>query len=224
LRLQLWDIDMKKGLPIAAAFLAVVLAGPLKGRASDHADGPQTALDLSADITDLYTFTSPKDPSKLVLVLNVHSLAISHTTFSDAVEYKFRIRQADGTTLKPGSKEQNITCTFTGGNLFDANQKATCTFDLEGGSDVVTFDTRSDDYKAGGSGQKDDIKVFAGVRSDTWFLDLARTVHFSEGKEIFSKDGHNGLEGTNVLSIVVEMDKRRVGGPLLAVTAQTVRK
>jgi len=216
---------MKKGLPIAAAFLAVVLAGPLKGRASDHADGPQTALDFSADLTDLYSFTSPKDPNKLVLVMNVHSLAVSHTTFSDAVDYKFRIREvADAKALKPGSKEQDITCTFAGGNLFNPNQKATCTFDLAGGSEVVTFDTRGDDYRAGGHGQKSDIKVFAGVRSDTWFLDLKRTVHFSEGQEIHSKEGHNGLEGTNVLSIVVELDKRRVGGPLLAVTAQTVRK
>lgn len=215
---------MKKGLPIAAAFLAVILAGPLKGRASDHADGPKTALDMSADLTDLYTFTSPKDPSKLVLVLNVHALATSHTTFSDAVDYKFRIRQADAKTLKPGSREQDITCTFQGGGLFDSTQDATCVFDLEGGTETVTFKTRGDDaYRAGGVGQKDDLKVFAGVRSDTWFLDLGRTVGFSKGDDVYSKEGSNGLEGKNTLSIVVELDKRRVGGPLLAVTSQTVR-
>ena len=32
----------------------------------------------------------------------------------------------------------------------------------------------------------------------------------------------NGLQGQNVLSIVVEIDKARLGGPMLAVTAQTV--
>lgn len=216
---------MKKGLPIAAAFLAVILAGPMQGRASDHADGPKTLLDLSADLTDLYTFTSPKDPSKLVLILNVHSLATSHTTFSDAVDYKFRIRQVDGKTLKPGAKEQDITCTFEGGNLFDSTQDATCVLHLDGGTETVKFQTRGDEaYRAGGGGQKDDIKVFAGVRSDTWFLDLGRTVSFSKGENIHSKEGTNGLEGKNVLSIAVELDKRRVGGPLLAVTAQTVRK
>lgn len=216
---------MKKGLPIAAAFLAVVLAGPLKGRASDHADGPKTAIDLAADLTDLYTFTSPKDPNKLVLIMNVHALANSHTTFSDAVDYKIRIRQADGKTLKPGSKEQDITCTFAGGSMFDSTQDATCVLSLEGGTETVKFKTRGDDdFRAGGVGQKDDIKVFAGVRSDTWFLDLKRTVSFSKGENIYSKEGHNGLDGSNTLSIVVELDKRRVGGPLLAVTAQTVRK
>lgn len=218
---------MKKGLPIAAAFLAVVLAGPLKSRASDHIDGPKTGLDLSADLTDMYSFTSPKDPQKLVLVLNVHGLATSHTTFSNAVDYKFRIREvADAKTLKPGAKEQTITCNFTGGNpitIINSTQQATCKLDLEGGSDTVSFATRSDQFKAGGTGQKDDIKIFAGVRSDTWFLDLGRTVGFSDGKDVQSKVGSNGLKGSNILSIVVEMDKRRVGGPLLAVSAQTVR-
>lgn len=215
---------MKKGLPIAAAFLAVILAGPMKGRASDHADGPKTALDLAADLTDLYTFTSPKDANKIVFVLNVHALANSHTTFSDAVEYKLRVRQVNATTLTPGQDEQAITCTFAGGSLFDSTQRASCVLALAGGTETVTFDTRGDDHRAGGVGSRDDIKVFAGVRSDTWFLDLKRTVGFSKGEDIRSKVGHNGLDGSNVLSIVIEMDKRRVGGPLLAVTAQTVRK
>lgn len=217
---------MKKGLPIAAAFLAVILAGPMKGRASDHLDGPTTALDPTADLTDMYSFTSPKDPSKLVLVLNADGLAGRHTAFSNAVDYKFRIREvADAKTLKPGAKEQTITCSFSGSTLFDSTQQAKCDFALEGGNDTVTFSTRSDAYTAGGVGQKGDIKVFAGVRSDTWFLDLGRTVGFSDGKDVKSlAKGKNGLQGFNVLSIVVELDKRRVGGPLLAVSAQTVRK
>ncbi len=218
---------MKRGLPVAAAFLAVILAGPMKGRASDHADGPKTALDGAADISDLYTFTSPKDPNKIVFILNTHAFFTSSgTQFSDAVEYKIRIREADGKTLTPGTKEQDITCTFKGGGLFSSTQDATCTFDLEGGSDTVTFKTRSEggEYLAGGVGTKDDIKVFAGVRSDTWFLDLGRTVAFSKGERIYEKTGKNGLEGHNALSNVIEMDKRRVGGPLLAVTSQTVRK
>jgi hypothetical protein len=215
---------MKKGLPIAAAFLAVLLAGPTNGQASDHIDGPQTGLDLDADLTDFYSFTSPKDPSKLVLVLNVRGLATSRTMFSDALEYKFNIREvADAKTLKPGNQAQTITCTFQGGNLIDTTQDASCSFDLKTGKDVVTFQTRSDDYQAGGVGRNKDLSVFAGTRSDTWFLDLKRTVAFSNGENIHSKDGSNGLHGQNVLSIVVEMDKSRVGGPLLAVNGQTVR-
>src|SRR6185437_1291339 len=117
---------MKRGLPFAAAFCAVILAGPTIGRASDHIDGPQTAVDIAADLTDLYSFTSPQDPNKLVLVMNVHGLAGSGTMFSDAVQYSFRIRPIDDAkTLHPGSSESNVTCTFAGGSIFDSNQTAT---------------------------------------------------------------------------------------------------
>lgn len=215
---------MKRGLPFAAAFTAVILAGPTLSRASDHLDGPETALDQAADISDMYSFTSPQDPTKLVLVMNVHGYAGEGTEFSDAVQYRFRIREVDPSTMKPGASEQDVTCTFAGGGFFDATQDATCRFDLQGGSDTVTFKTRGDGkFRAGGAGAKGDLQAFAGVRSDTWFLDLGRVLAFNQGKKVDQTPGSNGLANTNVLSIVVEMDKRRVGGPLLAVTAQTVR-
>lgn len=215
---------MKRGLPFAAAFAAVVLAGPTISRASDHLDGPQTALDQTADLSDFYSFTSPQDPNKLVLVMNVHGYAGEGTQFSDAVQYRFRIREVNPSTMKPGTREQNITCTFGAGGFFDATQDATCQFNLNSGSDSVTFKTRGDDkFRAGGTGSKGDLQVFAGVRSDTWFLDLGRVLAFNQGKKVDQTPGSNGLANTNVLSIVVEMNKDRVGGPLLAVTSQTVR-
>jgi hypothetical protein len=215
---------MKRGLPFAAAFIAVILAGPTISRASDHLDGPQTALDQAADLSDMYSFTSPQDPNKLVLVMNAHAYAGEGTQFSDAVQYKFRIREVDPATKKPGSREQSIVCTFGTGGWFDATQDATCQFNLKSGSDTVTFKTRGNDqFQAGGSGSKGDLQAFAGVRSDTWFLDLGRVLSFNQGKKVDQTPGSNGLANTNVLSIVVELNKSRVGGPLLAVTSQTVR-
>ena len=67
-------------------------------------------------------------------------------------------------------------------------------------------------------------RVFAGVRSDPWFLDLGKTVAFDKGQHIQKAGGSNGLHGQNILSIVVEIDKSKLNGPLLAITAQTVRK
>jgi hypothetical protein len=199
------------------------------GMASDHVDGLKTAIDNAADLTDLYTFVSPKDSTKLVLVLNVHGTASRSSRFSNAVDYKFRIRPVDPATLLPvgGAKaEKSVTCAFSGGIPFvDANQHATCVLDFGATKETVTFDTRSDKFTAGGSGQHGSTKVFAGVRSDSWFLDGAKTI-----KYVFTNDpvppepGKNLLQGQNVLSIVVEADKARFGGPLLAVTAQTVRR
>ena len=219
----------KKGLPFALAFLAVVLAGPVTSRASDHIDGLKTAVDIGADLTDVFTFTSPRDPNKLVLIMNVHGLAYSGSRFSNAVDYKFRIRPIDDrTTLTPSSdprREQSITCTFSGGTfVINARQRATCAFNFGNGTESVAFDTRSNDFKAGGFGQRDGLKVFAGVRSDSWFLDLGKTLKYNASLPVLQTSGVNGLQGQNVLSIVVEVDKARLAGPLLAVTAQTVRK
>jgi hypothetical protein len=221
---------MKRGLPFAAAFVAVLLAGPSTSRASDHVDGVKTALDRGGDITDLYAFTSPKDANKMVLVMNTRSLATSMSRFSDAVEYKFRIRPiGDAAKLTPStdaSKEQVITCTFEGGLPFvAAKQRAKCKLALARGTETIEFETRgAEGVRAGGTAQKGDIRVFAGARSDTWFLDLGKTIKVNKGERVANSSGKNGLEGTNVLSIVVEFDKSRLGTSLIAVTGQTVRK
>ncbi len=221
---------MKKGLPFAGAFLAVVLAGPQTSKASDHIDGIKTAIDNAADITDLYTFTSPRDPNKVVMIMNVHGIAWSGSRFSNAVDYKIRIRPVvNAQTLAPSMdsrQEQSIVCWFSGGMfIVDGRQHATCQLKLAGGTEMITFDTRGGaGVKAGGIGQKDDIKVFAGVRSDSWFLDLGKVLKYNNNLPVPALPGVNGLQGQNVLSIVVELDKRRLGGPMLAVTAQTVRK
>lgn len=38
---------------------------------SDHVDGPRQIGDLPADLTDLFAFTSPENPSRTVLGANV---------------------------------------------------------------------------------------------------------------------------------------------------------
>lgn len=218
----------KKGLPFAGAFLAVVLAGPTTSNASDHVDGLKTGIDIAADITDLYSFTSPRDPNKVVMIMNTHGLAWSGSRFSNAVDYKLRIRPVDPATLKPRADlEQTIVCTFTGGTfLVNGNQHATCKLSFGNGSEeTVAFDTRGGPgFKAGGMGEKGDIKIFAGVRSDSWFLDLGKVITLNKGEAISSGPGSNGLQGHNILSIAIEMDKRRLAAPMVAVTAQTVRK
>src|SRR4051812_3224002 len=130
---------MKKVLATAVPLLALMLASESPSQASDHVDGLKTAIDISADVTDMFSFTAPDDPNKLVLIMNVHGFALSRSRFSNAVDYKFRIRPIDDAkTLTPSTdarREQTITCSFTGGLLIiEPKQKATCKFDLAGGS------------------------------------------------------------------------------------------
>lgn len=222
-------VTMKRLGVAAFAFASITIGSSSPSQASDHIDGLKTALDNSADITDVFTFVSPNDPNKLVLIMNVHTLAIGGSKFSNAVDYKFRIRPiANAQTLAPStdpSKEQIISCSFSGGSLFNSNQRATCTFLFGSDSrESITFDTRGPSFYAGGSGERNGIKVFAGVRSDPWFLDLGKTVKLNGGHQVSQGPGANGLWGQNILSIAIELDKDRLNGPLLAVTAQTVRK
>lgn len=217
---------MKKlGLALGAA---AALCAPTPSHASDHVDGLTTAIDYAADTTDLYAFTSPKNPDSLVLVMNVHGFAGKGSTFSNAVDYKLRIRPiVDTQSLAPStdqSREQSVVCTFTGGGLFDSNQRASCVFNLVDGTETLTFHTRTAGYKSGGSAQQGELRAFAGVRSDTWFLDLGRTLKFNAGSQVDQTPGKNGLAGTNILSIVVEVPKSRLSGSMLAVVGQTVRK
>jgi hypothetical protein len=198
-----------------------------ESRASDHIDGLKTALDNSADLTDLFVFVAPEDPTKLVLIMDVNTLASGISEFSDAVNYSFRIRPVDPTSLTPSSdptQEVSIVCTFAGGTpLIDPTQTATCTFNFVDGPESLSFSTRAGNYQAGGDGQTNDVRAFAGVRSDPWFLDLAKTLAVNQGLSMTSLPGVDGLWGQNVLSIVVVVPQSRLPGTLLAATAQTVR-
>ncbi len=65
---------MRKRLQLLFSGLAIVgmLSAPgAKLQAASHREAPITALDQKADITDWFTFVSPEDPSKVILILNV---------------------------------------------------------------------------------------------------------------------------------------------------------
>src|SRR5258707_6673264 len=59
---------------------------------SDHGSGPRASADPVMDITDLYAFPSPERPIDLVLAMNVFPFAMPTALFSDAVDYRFRLR------------------------------------------------------------------------------------------------------------------------------------
>jgi hypothetical protein len=87
------------------------------------------------DITDLYVFPNPERAGSLVLVLDVFPNAEPTAFFSDAVNYRFRVRQVNippgaGGAFAVGEKEYTISCRFAvpiqsqdGGPLV---QKGTC--------------------------------------------------------------------------------------------------
>ena len=194
---------------------------------SDHNSGPRALADPVVDITDLYVFPNPERSGSLVLVLDVFPTAEPTALFSDAVDYRFRVRPVkippgDGAAFVVSEKEYIISCRFAapiprqgGGPLV---QEGTCTAST---SQAVSFRVNDE---AGGKNQG--LRVFAGRRMDPFFQDgvrLAQTL--KTGKLAFVIPGDSRQYRQNCLSIVVEVDIATIfgadTGPLFAVVGET---
>ena len=73
-------------------------------------------------------------------------------------------------------------------------------------------------------GHADGVRVFAGPRSDPFFLDMLALRNSRKLRQLaFTDPGTNTIDGLNVLSIVVEANAAQFGGgPLLGVVAETL--
>ena len=76
-------------------------------------------------------------------------------------------------------------------------------------------------------GREGGLRVYAGLRSDPFFIDLpAYLESLKTGRLAFKEQGQNSLADANVLAVVVEVDcgplLQRTGTPLLGVVGETV--
>ena len=233
-------------------------------RASDHIDFPGDAANPSGttgpeDLTDVFAFMNH---GKLVLAMNTLASAPPDAEFSDAVQYVFRLRSANVTSsavTTPGpaedASEYRMDCHYLRNGVDRLRSSMECETACEGVCDgftgrrvtvqmesldggvscVLDNDRCMDDTAAG------DLKLFAGLRADPFFLDAgaAAAVLLPRGEEgspeRMKRDGlramlgitelgdviegvmpapmpRNSLAGKDVLSIVVEFDPAQVLG------------
>ncbi|HEY1691932.1 MAG TPA: DUF4331 family protein [Polyangiaceae bacterium] len=202
----------------AAAFVVLAAAGATAvvavGHASDALDGPRVTADPPSDVTDVFAFTSPEDPKKVVLAMAVTPYAGDAAAFSTGVTYAFRVQRVDA--LQPltlHGTSLDVVCA-----LGDAAPTMTCTAP-DGTSATATVGDAD-----GGSGS---MRLFAGLRSDPAFFDRQGALAtIGSGKASFT--GQNAFAGQNVLAIVVELPSAVFADdsgapPVLAVAAETVR-
>jgi hypothetical protein len=193
---------------------------------ADHFSGPRALADPASDITDVYAFPSPERPGHLVLVLDVFPSAAPTALFSDALRYRFRlrpvtVRTAGGTpAFVPGADEYRFDVCFATPSQHDgaAAQAGTCT--TPGGAEI-SFPVGEEKPT-----EMHGVRVFAGPRSDPFFLDLVAEQATHKVEQLsFRPDGVNAVNGANVLSIILELDTATVvpdAGPLVAVVGETV--
>jgi hypothetical protein len=186
---------------------------------SDHGSGPRALADPVVDINDMYAFPTPERPGTLTLVLDVFPFASPTALFSDAVDYRFRLRPVTiaGSAFVVGDKEATLTCRFSA--PVDGAQEGTLTSST---GHRVAF--RINDEQGG---QAAGLRAFAGIRLDPFFFDgghMAMTL--KTGKLSFEKVGRATVYRQNTLAIVVELDIAAVlgaEGPLFAIVGETAR-
>ena len=189
---------------------------------SDHIDGPRQIGDPSADLTDLFAFTSPENSARTVLAANVFPTCGADAIFSNAIDHSIVVRRAkvagvgDATKFETSDPEIRFTCRFGTLERGAADQKplqrGTCAL-----PDGQTLQFIANDPK-GASTPDGVFRVFAGMRSDPFILAWL----FGGGMRKFQ----NLLFNDNVLCIAIEFETRRVlnpdNGSLFAVIAETV--
>jgi hypothetical protein len=189
---------------------------------SHHISGPRAIAEPIADITDLYAFPSPDRPGHLVLVLNTLPFAPPGARFSDALIYRFRLRElgrnaagAPAPFSPSNDDDLVIDCVFSAA-VDGGEQHCTCT--LPDGSTVT----------AAVEGEASDgTRIFAGPRWDPFILDAPAMLKTIATRELaFTDPGSIYLDGKNVLGLVVEIDCASVLGDMafVGVAAETLTR
>ena len=192
---------------------------------SDHISGPRAIADPVTDITDVFAFPCPESPQHLVLIMNVFPYAGASACFSDAVIYRLRVRSVsiapNSRAFAVGADEFTFDCTFDvpvspdgGGELV---QQGRCK--VPNGKTVLF---RVNDEN-GGSGEG--LHVFAGQRSDPFFLDGPMAAQTLATRQLaFKQVGSDRLYAKNVLGIVLKIEWATFlkGGHMFAVVGETL--
>jgi len=188
---------------------AVATAGlVLTAAASDHKEAPLIQEDAAADIADVYAFTNPNDPQKLVLAMTVNPFSAPSEgiafQFSPNVRYRFNI-DIDFDALP----DHSVDVTF--GPREAARQTVSAVFPgnvvVEGEATLPTEEREPNEaiINEGPNG----IKLFAGPRDDPFFFDVVGFFRFLSGHGSFT--GSDGFAGYNVSAIVVEFPRSMIG-------------
>ena len=162
-----------------------------------------------------------------MLVVNTLPMAKPSDLFSEGLLYRFRLRPLNrptsdghGWQFVPADEEYVLDCVFSTPDpaADEPVQEGTCTSPT---GESVSF--RVNDPQ-GGSGAG--IRVFAGTRWDPFIMDARAALTTLATHELaFTDPGSIFLDGKNVLSVVIEMDSRLLGGAgLVGVVAETLTR
>jgi hypothetical protein len=195
---------------------------------SHHASGPNFGFprgDARLDMTDLYAFLKPGDPSKSILILNVHP--------------SFRLDSPKPTTREPfkpgalyeikidanGDAVADLGCSVQFASSGDGKQTATVrrlqgkqAAGIRDDGEVVVQQALVSVEKEALVTKAGDFRLFFGWRSDPFFFDVNGNFnHMQFTGDDFFKD-------KDVCSIVLELPNSELGTNKAGIWARTVDK
>lgn len=210
---------------LVSAFLLVLCFAISPAIASDHQDTTFLQSQLtSADLTDLFVFESPKDPSKVVLAMDFDPLIAKGEvrSFDPSVLYQFKIdKTGDGIEdlvmqfrINGQGRGQTVSVYGPDRPYYVGTQSRIVAFN-ETGPLNKSFEARKN------------IKVFVGDRKDPFFFDLEQFFKIIPDRNYQSQrnpkppftvlsfrpagQAQDTLAPFNVHSIVVEMPRKLLG-------------
>ncbi len=174
--------------------------------------------DPRLDFTDLFVFKSSDDPDKTVLIIDSNPFMLPEPMtgpdFHPDAVYRINIDT-------DGDAHADVAFTFTFSPLENGTQTGTVRYatgpharqpqpagQVLTSSIPVGFDATARPVPAG------PVRLFAGVRSDPFFVDFEGTLHG------FQWTGRDAFAGKNILSIALEVPNDMLGaGPMIGVWA-----
>jgi hypothetical protein len=174
--------------------------------------------DPRLDFTDLFVFTSPDKPDKTVLIMDSNPFTLpTHMTgaeFHPDAVYRINVDT-------DGDAQADVAFTYTFSRLANGRQTGTAYYatgalarqpepagELLASSVPVGFDAAAQPVQAG------PVRLFAGVRSDPFFVDIEGTLHG------FQWTGQDTFAGKNIQSITLEVPDDMLGtGPMIGAWA-----
>ena len=176
---------------------------------SDHLDAPglkSPNMDARVDITDIFAFQNPADPTRSVLAMNVNPLAPTLAdSFAPEAVYEL-ILDTDGDAVA------DVTYRVTFSPRENGDQKATVrratgeeVWPAEISGEVLFRDVPVSFDGDAGVVESGDHEFFVGIRSDPFFFDLEGFQHD------FEFTGEDFFIDKNVFSMVLEMPNTALG-------------
>src|SRR5947209_15709232 len=211
----------------AAAAIAVVATAPLGSRAADHLDAPNLAMREDADMNDVYVFqASTAGRTAIALTTSPAAGVIGPIDYATNVRYKINVdRNGDAVEdlayvldfAAPAAGSQAYTVTrYAGANARTLAQGVV----LGGGQRGATNPLKGDGL------------VFAGLRADPFFFDLAAFKHVvlgvANGRTGFcDQPGPAGIDffasfNTNAIVLEVPNESLSDSGGAIGVWATTL--